>query len=383
MLFKDIVGQEKVKQKLVKAVKEDRIPHAQLFAGPEGTGKLALAIAYAQFINCKNRQDGDSCNTCPSCVKFNKLIHPDLHFVFPINASKTEDSGDDKGSSTKFCDGFLPQWREQILSNPYFSEQDWYELIGLDNKQGIISTAESSEVIKKLSLKSFEAEFKTMLIWLPERMNQNASNKLLKLIEEPPVNTLFLLVSENPGGVLKTIFSRTQLIKIPPISHESIALALVDRYQLNPIKANEISRISNGNFQSALKLMNADEDEQYFIYFRDLMRFCYRNDVIGLLNWVDDVAKIGREQQKEMLTYFQRLLRESFMLNLQLDDISYLARNEADFGKKFSPYINTKNVYQLYTQFNLAFDHISRNGNPGIIFTDMCMKLVKLIESKK
>jgi DNA polymerase III subunit delta' len=380
MQFKDIVGQEQVKQRLIKSAKEGRIPHAQLFTGPEGTGKLALTIAYAQYINCQQKGEEDSCGVCPSCHKFMKLIHPDLHFVFPIILSdKKTDSDDDKGPSGKLSDAFLIQWREVLLTNPYITETDWYEMIGVENKQGIIGTTESSEVIRKLSLKSYESDYKTMIIWLPERMNQSAANKLLKLIEEPPVNTIFLMVTENPTQLLKTILSRTQIIKVPPIHRDSIALALVDRYQMNPSKANEISRISNGSFQKAISLISSETDNQFFGLFRQLMRLCYANDVLGLLDWVNEMTSLGREQQKEMLTESLRLLRETLMLNLALEDISYLAGEEADFGKKFSPFINKSNVNQVFNEFNLAIDHISRNGNPHIIFTDMSMKLVKLI----
>ncbi len=380
MQFKDIVGQESVKQRLIKSAKEGRIPHAQLFTGPEGTGKLALAIAYAQYINCQQKGATDSCGVCPSCHKFMKLIHPDLHFVFPIILSeKKNDSDDDKGPSGKLSDAFLIQWREVLLSNPYITETDWYEMIGVENKQGIIGTTESTEVIRKLSLKSYESDYKTMIIWLPERMNQQAANKLLKLIEEPPVNTIFLMVSENPTQLLKTILSRTQIIKVPPIHRDSIALALVDKYQMSPANANEISKVSNGNFQKAISLVSADTDNQFFVLFRQLMRLCYANDVLGLLDWVNEMTALGREHQKEMLTESLHLLRETLMLNLKLEDISYLAGEEADFGKKFSPFINRSNVYQVFNEFNLAIDHISRNGNPHIIFTDMAMKLVKLV----
>jgi len=380
MQFKDIVGQDQAKQRLIKSVKEGRIPHAQLFTGPEGTGKLAIAIAYAQYISCQNKGDDDSCGVCPSCRKFTKLIHPDLHFVFPIILSeKKSDSEDDKGPSGKLSDAFLIQWRETLLSNPYITETDWYGVIGAENKQGIIGTTESSDVIRKLSLKSYESDYKTMIIWLPERMNLQAANKLLKLIEEPPVNTVFLMVSENPTQLLKTILSRTQIVKIPPIHRDSISLALVDRYQLNPAKANEISRVSNGSFQKAISLISVEEENPYFNLFRQLMRLSYSNNVLGLLDWVDEVVSLGREQQKELLAESLRLLRENLMLNIELEDISYLAGEEVDFSKKFSPFINKNNVYQIFNEFNLAIDHISRNGNPHIIFTDMCMKLVKLI----
>lgn len=380
MQFKEVIGQDHVKRRLVKSVLDGRIPHAQLFSGAEGTGKLALAIAYAQYISCHSRTETDSCGVCPSCHKYGKLIHPDLHFVFPISATERKgDPDDDKGPSGKSSDAYLAVWREAILANPYFSEYEWYEKIGLENKQGIISTAESSEVIKKLSLKSFESEYKVMIIWLPERMNLFAANKLLKLIEEPPEKTVFLMVSENPNQLLKTILSRTQQILVPPISPESIALALVDRYRVNPARAHDISRISNGSFQNALKMMSEEEENPYFTLYRQLMRLCYRKDVPGLLDWVNEVTPLGRERQKELLSYSLKLSRESLMLNLNLDEISYLAGEEADFGKKFAPYVNPSNIYAIVNELSLANDHIARNGNASIVFTDLCMKLVKLI----
>ena len=282
MLFKDIVGQSEVKNKLIRSVRDNRIAHAQLFTGPEGTGKLMLAIAYAQYISCQNRGENDSCGVCSSCHKFEKLIHPDLHFVFPVNETKKKD--EDEKSASRQSDAFIRQWREAILFNPYISESQWYETIGLENKLGIINTAESSEVIKKLSLKSFEADYKTMIIWLPERMHINASNRLLKLIEEPPPKTLFLLITENMGALLSTILSRTQIVKILPLKREEIATALVERYRLSPGKAQDISRVANGNFQTALTLTTITEENPYFEMFRQLMRHCYSKNVLGLLD---------------------------------------------------------------------------------------------------
>ncbi|HCX98975.1 MAG TPA: DNA polymerase III subunit delta [Bacteroidales bacterium] len=376
MQFKNIVGQEEVKAKLIKSVKEARIAHAQLLAGQEGIGKLALAIAYAQYISCQNRGENDSCGECPSCHKFQKLIHPDLHFVFPVNVTKKE--GDDEGSR-KGSDAHMQQWRETILENPYVTESQWYSAIGLENKLGIINTGESSEVIKKISLKSFESEYKTMIIWLPERLHPFAANKLLKLIEEPPGKTVFLMVSENPNKIIGTILSRTQIIKVPPIAREAIADALTNRYGISPNKASDYSRVANGNFQKAIALALSDETSPYFELFRDLMRASFSNNILMLLDWVNKASKLGRESQKELISYSLTIIRESFMLNLGLEDIVYIAGEEKDFSQNFSPFINGDNILQVYSAFNLATEHISRNGNPQIIFTDMTMKLVKLI----
>lgn len=378
MLFKDIVGQEKVKQRLITATQESRIPHAQLFIGPTGTGKLALVIAYAQYIMCENRGENDSCGVCPACKKISKLIHPDLHFVYPSKSKDKSDSGDDDGDK---ADDTLTLWREALLTNPYFGENDWYEMIGMENKQGIISTATASDVIRKLSLKSFESDFKVMIIWLPERMNTQAANKLLKLIEEPPAKTVFLLVSENPNLLLKTILSRTQQIMVPPIARESIAMSLMDKFGLEPEQAQDISRIARGSFYTAQQLLESNGSE-YFEYYKKLMRLCYARNVVGLLDWVDEVASLGRENQKEFLNYSLRVTRESLMLNSGLDEISYLMGDEANFGKNFSPFIGVENIFSITNEFTQAYECIMQNGNPSIVFTHFAMRMVKLIPNK-
>ncbi len=378
MQFKDIVGQEKVKQRLILATKESRIPHAQLFVGPAGTGKLALAIAYAQYIMCDNKGENDSCGICPSCKKISKLIHPDLHFVYPSKAKEKAESGDDESDK---ADDTLTLWREALILNPYFGENDWYEMIGMENKQGIINTATATDVIRKLNLKSFENDYKVMIIWLPERMNSQASNKLLKMIEEPPAKTVFLMVSENPNLIIKTILSRTQQIMIPPIAREKIATALMDKYNLQPERAHDISRIANGNYYSALQLIDSNENE-YFDYYKKLMRLCYAKDVVGLLDWTDEVASLGRENQKEFLSYSLGLTRESLMLNAGLDEISYLMGDEADFGAKFSPFIGVENIFGITNEFTQAYECIMQNGNPSIVFTHFAMRMIKLVPNK-
>ncbi|MBN1990603.1 MAG: DNA polymerase III subunit delta [Bacteroidales bacterium] len=376
MQFKDIVGQPDVKQRLTKAYKEKRIPHAIIFTGPAGTGKLAMAIAFAQMVCCQNPTQNDSCGTCPSCKKYAKIIHPDLHFAFPVNESKKE-SADDKVS--KSSGDHLSKWRECLLENPYFTEAEWYESIGLDNKQGIISVSESSEVIKKISLKSFESEYKTMIIWLPERMNVNASNRLLKLIEEPPLNTLFILVSEDPNLVIKTILSRCQLIRFAPLTRESVSSALIERYQLSPAKAQEYSRVANGNYAIAQNLAKGDNDSIYFLMFRDIMRLCFQRDVPGALEWVEKAAALNRERQKELLTEALRLTRESMVLNSKMDDIAYLAGEELQFGERFAPQMPPDRAMQVYPLLNSAINDIARNGNGQIIFTDTVLKLLKVM----
>lgn len=377
MQFKDIVGQKEVKDRLIKSVQDNRIAHAQLFVGQEGVGKLALAIAYAQYISCTNRQPEDSCGTCPSCHKYQKLIHPDLHFVFPVNSDESA------VKTAKGSDNFIVQWREELLDNPYLSESQWYATIGIENKLGIISTAESSEVIKKLSLKSFESDYKVMIIWMPERMTDQASNKLLKLIEEPPSKTIFLLVTENQNLLLTTILSRTQTVRIPPIAQQEMAKALEEQMGVDAQKALECSRIANGNYHRAITLAHSRDTNPYFVYFQEIMRIAYGKQIPQMFNWVDKTVKLGRKGQQEMLRYSLRLIRESFMLNLGMDNIAYVTDHEINFCKNFSPFINGRNIQEVYAVYNDALEHISRNGNPQIVFTDMGIKLNFLINHKR
>ena len=277
MKFLNVIGHHELKKQLNQTVKENRVSHAQLFAGNEGTGGLPLALAYAQYISCENRSEEDSCGICRSCLKYEKLIHPDLHFVFPVVNT---------GSSGKsVSDDFIGEWRVAILENPYLNLNQWIEVIAAENKQGGIFEKESGEIIRKLNLKTYESDYKIMIIWMPEKMHHVASNKLLKMIEEPPQKTLFLLVSENPGQLLATILSRCQYVKVPPINKQDICEALSKHFNDNS-KIDEIARVANGNYGKALELLNSDdEDEIYFNYFVSLMRNCYSKKVLELIKW--------------------------------------------------------------------------------------------------
>src|SRR6056297_583467 len=268
MQFKEIIGQHKIKEQLINSVKENRIPHAQLFIGPSGAGKLSLAIAYAQYINCEDKQDNDSCGRCPSCLKYQKLVHPDLHFVFPVKKASE--------SNPETSDDYMNVWIETLLENPYLSPRKWYDKLALENKQGIIPTSESARIIKKISFKTYEAEYKTMIIWLPERMHRSAANKLLKLIEEPSEKTVFLMISENSDLILPTILSRTQKIKVPKIDDESLFNSVSDTFNLDSKKAQEIVRLANGSYIQALQHINENEENSENLErFKSLMRLCY------------------------------------------------------------------------------------------------------------
>lgn len=377
MFFRDIVGQEQIKKQLLATVKEGRIPHAQLFLGPEGSGNLALAIAYAQLVACDNPGETDSCGICHSCKKYQKLIHPDLHFIFPVNSVKD-------GEKDPISDHFLVKWRELILKSPYFSEVRWYECIGIENKQGNISKNESSEIIRKLNLKSFESDYKVVIIWLPERMNETSANKLLKLVEEPPEKTIFLLVSENSERIIKTILSRTQLINVPLIDRKDLAAALESQFEIDAEHAISIARIANGNYALAQQLATEGvQSEAWFEAFQQLMRLSYKKDVLLLLEWAEEMAGYGRERQKSFLEYAQKLTRDSFMVNMGANSVAFPGKNEESFVQNFSPFIYDSVAAMLYKELNLAFLQISQNGNGKIIFTDLVLKTVKLINAKK
>jgi len=373
MQFKEVIGHQDIKDKLLHTIKENRVSHAQLFLGGEGSGNLALALAYAQYISCENKQENDSCGVCSSCVKYNKLAHPDLHFVYPVSTSKSV-------SKDPVSDDYISQWREAILENPYLNQNKWYQIMDVENKQGIISKNESYEILKKLNLKTFESEYKIMIIWLPEKMNAFAANKLLKLIEEPPAKTLFLLVSENSEQMLPTILSRTQLIKIPKVDRESMKNALCDRNGLSPENANDIVHLANGNYFQALNLIDSTEEDNFnFEQFTHLMRLAYQRKVIDVVTWVDEMARIGREKQKGFLAYAIRLIRENFMLNIENREIVYLTQKEMSFSSKFSQFINSENVSQLYEAFNRAYADIEMNAYNKIVFLDLGLKILKLI----
>lgn len=372
MFFKEVIGQTATKERLIQSVRGERVSHAQLFAGPEGTGKLALAIAYAQYVACTNRQASDSCGECASCKKYSKLIHPDLHFVFPVIKTKKFDK--------PVSDNFLDEWRRMIGQNPYFTSAQWFERIGVENAQGLIYAHQSDEIIKKLNLKSYEAEYKVMIIWLPEKMHVACANKLLKMIEEPPVKTLIVLITENEEDIISTIRSRCQLISIPPIGATILEKAIAELPEAEGHDVRNIVHLAKGNYCKALELLQPDDQTLYNLgQFKDLMRNAYGRKFTDLFKWVDELAGIGREKQKGLLNYCLMILRENFIYNLKNKNISFMNEQEEDFSKRFSPFINERNIIELTAVFETAFNHIGMNGNPKIIFTDVAFKITKLI----
>lgn len=384
MLFSEIIGQQDIKQRFIRSVKEQRIPHALMLRGPEGVGKLALAIAYAQYICCENRGEDDSCGSCPSCVKFKKLAHPDLHFVFPIIKPQ--------GKLSTVCDDFIAAYREKIIKSPYFSVNEWYAEISGDAKQGMIYSNESQEIIRKLSLKTYESEYKVMIIWLPEKMNIECANKLLKILEEPPEKTVFLMVSNSPDEMLTTILSRTQQVIIPKLKEDDLVVALLRNrdLEISQHDALNVARIANGSYLAALSVLNDDDDNKVnFERFVTIMRLAWmvgnkkdHASLKTLRKWADDMAApaVGRERQKKFLTYAQHLTRENFILNLKNKDLNYFVSYEYDFSLKFSPFINERNVEDIMKEFELAEKHIERNVNAKMVFFDLVLKIIMLLK---
>ena len=386
MLFRDIIGQEATKQQLRQAVREGRIPHAQLFTGISGIGKLQLALAYAQYLNCPNRTEEDSCGTCPTCLQFQHLQHPDLHFAFPI--VKTDDY--DR------CDDYVDTWREIILQKQYFDLDDWHKALGVETKQSMIYEKESQEIIRKLSLKPYGNGYKVMIIWQPEKMNASSANKLLKLLEEPPAQTVFLLVSEHPELLLTTIQSRVQTIRVPRLPDQTIADALVQK-GIAPDQAADIARIANGSYLAARK--KADESEENRKELNDFIALFRNAYTVGVLRdplkkyeslkalrkWSLDMAdsKVGREKQKHFLQYAQQQVRENYIRNIAQPELNYQLAAERDFSVKFAPFIHDGNVEGIMNQLELAERQIEQNGNAKIIFFDLCLQMIVLIKKPK
>ena len=371
MLFKEIIGQKDMKSRLINTVKNNRISHAQLFIGPKGSGKLAVAIAYAQYINCENPKDNDSCGECPSCIKYNKYIHPDLHFVFPVIKS---------GSIKPISDSYINLWREKVTENPYLTYNFWLQSIGTENKQASIYTDESDEIIKKLSFKTFEAKYKVMIIWLPEKMNNTASNKLLKVLEEPYPKTLFLLISDDYEKIIKTILSRTQLVKFPKIDNVSIKEELAKKYDIPSVELNDIVRLANGSYFRAIEALETSDDRKYnFEQFVKFMRLAFSKKVVELSDFVDDISKIGREKQKGFLIYMSGMMRENLILNLNQIELSYLNNEEQQFSEKFSKYITLNNIELINSEIKNTHYHIERNGNAKIVFMDFSIKMITFL----
>jgi DNA polymerase III subunit delta' len=384
MKFSEIPGQSRMKNQLLQTVSSNRVSHAQLFFGPAGCGKLALAIAYAQYINCENRKPGfdgkfpdDSCGFCASCIKYNKFAHPDLHFFYPTAATKEVKKAVSKE--------FLTQWRAYLARKNFLVElSEWFGEIGLENKQGIINAEDCNEIIKILGYKAYESEYKVVIIWYAEKLFHAAAPKILKILEEPPEKTLFLLVSENMDQILNTILSRTQIVKIPKLSDREVVQALMELHCCTEIEARRIAVLCDGNLHMAMSLVNeTGEEDHNFAAFRNWLRLCYKPDVVELTRFAEEMSKSSRESQKSLLSYALRTARHCLLVNYNMSQMVKLESDEKQFVQQLSPFINPANGDVFAQEFNSAIFHLERNANSKILFMDLSLKMVNLLKTAK
>ena len=379
MRFADIIGQDDLKRHLAQSVDAGRVSHAQLFTGLSGSGALALAVAYVQYLCCRHRRDGDSCGECPDCKQIASLAHPDLHLVFPVNKQGK------KSGEVMRSDEFLPLFRTLFDERGgYVSPQDWYDRLDLGKTlKGMIAAREADEIIRKLSFKSFEADYKTMLIWLPEAMNEEAANKILKILEEPWERTLFILVSEQPYRLLPTIISRTQEVCVPRIAPDVLERVAAGKGVSDPLQARNMARLAGGDLLELNHLVAGESDalrKENFDLFCGLMRLSYNDKHLELVSWAEDAAQLSREQQRAFLRDAARLLRESYMLHAGIREISYLWGEELVFCSKFAPFVGSQNIEPLIAEIESASAQIAQNGNPTIVFTHFALSVSKMIK---
>ena len=378
MLFKEIIGNSSVKKQLIEAVRNNRISHAQLFSGKSGSAKLALALAYAQFLNCENRTTVDSCGICSSCLKFNNLSHPDLHLIIPVLKTKEVQK--------PVSDHFIGQWRDFITNNYYGSLNGWIDSFRTENKtgqQGTIYKDEANNIHKKLSLKNYEAEYRVVLIWMPERMNLEVSNKLLKLFEEPPKGTIFLLITENTNQLLPTIISRLQTIKIADFTAEDIVNHFGEM-DLSLEKAKQLRNLTNADLGKITQILEDKEGElDLFSDFSVWMRLTYKMDVQGISKWIDNLSLKGRKQQNLFLSYAIKMVRECLIYNFASDTLLKTNENEFAFLTKFSPFIHEENSVMITEKLEESIKAINRNANAKILFFELSLQMVKFLRLKR
>ena len=374
MRFADIPGQEETKRLLAQSVRRRHVAHAQLFRGAEGSAALALALAYAAYLNCEGRATdaADSCGQCAACQKIDKLVHPDLNFILPVTTTKAVPKD---AVSSKFAG----EWRPFVLENPYQGLNDWMQHIGADNKQGSISKEESLQLLRLVSLTAFEARYKIVIVWLPELMHPAAANAVLKLLEEPPPATIFLLVSNAPEQLLPTIISRVQPVVVRPLAEAALTAYLQTARQLPEAKARQVAQLAEGNIGQALAAGLGGQEHDYFTFFVDWMRQCYGYKVDKLLSKSDEFQKLGRENQKDLLHYALGVLRKVLLFGLDPRLLPHLAATEQAFVQGFSKFVTPRNAEALTAELTDAHYHIERNANPRMVFVDSSLRLAELL----
>jgi DNA polymerase-3 subunit delta' len=382
MQFSEILGQQQIINHLTTSANSGRIPHAQLFVGPEGSGTLAIAIAYAQYVLCGNLNNENADGNAACNLKFNNLSHPDLHFVYPTVSTE------DVKTKPKSID-FITEWRHFFSENPYGSLFDWYQLLGVKNKQGEIRVDDAQEMLKSLALKSYEGGYKIMIVWMADKLNIAASNKILKLLEEPTDKTLFILISENEEDIIQTIRSRCQVLHFNALKQQEITNFLIDKKQIDSKTANEIAHQAQGNFNKALQLLKTDTEDDFFEkWFVDWVRAAFRakgnaSAILDLIAWSEQIATLGRETQKKFLLFCTDMFRQALLLNYETPSLVYFEPKTEKFKlENLAPFINGSNINDIFAAISDASYHIERNGNPKIILTDLSIKLTRLIHKK-
>ena len=370
-MFEQVIGQREAQQRLMQMVSEGRLPHAIMLCGPVGSGKMALAVGFAKVLLSKKTEREES-------PMLRKLEHPDLHFTYPTIKLPSMNA-----EHKPVSDDFAQEWHELIMAGPYFTMNEWLEQMGGENQQAIITAGESDDLIRKLSLKSSQGGYKISLIWLPERMNIECANKILKLLEEPPSQTVFIMVCEEPDRLLETIRSRVQRIDIKKIDDEDIRKALIEKRGLTEDMAQRITRMANGNWIKALEMLSANSENEMFLdMFQTLMRLAYQRKVKDLKAWAERMASMGRERQKRFLEYFLRFVRENFMYNFHQEELCYMTQREEDFAKNFARFINEANILPITDLANLSIRDIGQNANAKIVFFDFALQMIVLLIQK-
>lgn len=392
MFFRNVIGLPTVKKSLLAMAGEGRVPHAMLFLGEEGRGALPLALAFTQYIDCTgDKSSGEPCGQCPACRKIEKLVHPDVHFVFPVT----------KNGSAEDTDSFLPEWRELVVNSPYFGMPEWNAAMSSRKsssaadtpdddkkssvgKQALIAKDAAETIHQKLSMKPYEAERQIMIVYKPELMNDTTSNSLLKILEEPPVDTMFILVSEDSQRILPTILSRTQTFRIPPIAEPDMAAALELRQGLDADSASRLAHIAQGNYVAALRLLNASAETKVNLeFFKNIMRAAWKRDVVAMNNLAESCRAMSREQVKALLLYCQHMIRESFIMNLASPSLNFLTADEEAFLANFAPFVHVANVDRLAALFDDCLAKVEQNGNARMIMKGAILSLTALVRNIK
>jgi len=370
MFFRDVIGQDSLKRQLIATAQKGVVPHSQLFCGQAGCGTFPLAFAYARYLNCIKRTETDACGQCSSCLKYNEIAHPDLYFIFPMTVVERKKT---------VCDDYMKEWRTFLSTHIYFDIHRWLEEIDA-TKQAIIYAKESDEIMRKVSLKIYEATYRILLIWMPERMHTACANKLLKVIEEPPPNTIILMVSEEPDRILGTILSRSQRINVKPIDTQTLAQYARSQYELEANNARQVARMAHGNYLQMIEILHDSEENAFFLQqFVLMMRNSWAKNVKGMKVFAEEMASLKKERQRNFLNYCQRFVRENFIYRFQTSEMNYMNQKESDFSVNFARFINERNVFGLMEELTEADRHLVQNVNAKMVFFDVALRITTLL----